>query len=322
MKNRLVFKLLITLLFGLVLYYFMLPPINLHAGAFYTFIIIILLFYFIISISEKFKVSNNYLDVRNNFNLSKDLKYIFFGIVGVLGLIILVNLVLSPLFNSKAYYKRITVSEDKNFTEDIKEVDFNHIPLLDKESSQKLGDRVMGQMTDLVSQFSVSSLYTQINYKNDIVRVTPLEYVDFIKYFVNRKEGIPAYITVNSVSGKAELTRLKKGMRYMPSSLFFENLNRKLRIEYPTTIFDTANFEIDNDGNPYWIVPTIKYVGVGVRKEVSGAIIFNPITGESKKYKVEDVPTWVDHVYNSNLIIEQVNDWGAYKNGFLYTIFG
>ena len=45
----------------------------------------------------------------------------------------------------------------------------------------------MGEMTDLVSQFYVSSLYTQINYNNEVMRVTPLEYSGLIKYFTNRE---------------------------------------------------------------------------------------------------------------------------------------
>ena len=134
------------------------------------------------------------------------------------------NFILSPIFNSKAYYNRITISESEDFTNDIEEVDFAHIPLLDKDSSQKLGDRVMGQMTDLVSQFYVSNLYTQINYNDEIVRVTPLEYSSLIKYFTNRKNGIPAYVVVDSVTGESKLNRLESGMRYMPSALFFENL--------------------------------------------------------------------------------------------------
>ena len=186
----------------------------------------------------------------------------------------------------------------------------------------KLGDKVMGQMTDLVSQFEVSNQYTQINYNDEIIRVTPLEYASIIKYFTNRNKGVAGYITVDSVNGESELVRLDNGMKYMPSSLFFENLYRKLRISYPFTIFGDVNFEIDDEGNPYWIAQTLKYSGVGLKKEVTGVVILNPIDGSSKKYKVEEVPTWVDHVYSADLIIEQLDDWGLYKNGFLNSVFG
>lgn len=320
MKKNLFIRIISTLLFALIVYYFMLPPINLHAFSFYMYLILVALFYLTISVPSLFV--SVFTNRRHLHVESKTIKYGFLAILLIIPVILLVNFVLSPIFNSKAYYSRITISESEDFTNDIKEVDFNHIPLLDKDSSQKLGDRVMGQMTDLVSQFYVSNLYTQINYNDEIVRVTPLEYSSLIKYFTNRKNGIPAYVVVDSVTGESKLNRLEKGMKYMPSSLFFENLYRKLRLEYPTTIFGEESFEIDNEGNPFWIIPTIKYVGVGLRRDVSGIIIFNPITGESKEYDVKDVPSWVDHVYNADVIIEQVNDWGMYKNGFLNTLFG
>ena len=166
---------------------------------------------------------------------------------------------------------------------------------------------VMGQMPEWVSQYAVSERYTQINYNDDIVRVTPLEYADVIKYFFNMSQGVKGYITVNSVTGKAELTKLEKGMKYLPSAMFFQNLDRKLRFQYPTTIFGQENFEIDNDGNPYWVVPTLKYTGIGLKREVTGVVLLDPITGSSQWYPVEDVPRWVDHVYDADLIVEQVN---------------
>ena len=159
--------------------------------------------------------------------------------------IVITNILLSPLFNSKAFSERITVNEDteeSNFISEIKEVDFNSLALLDKDSSSRLGDRVMGQMPELVSQFYVSSLYTQINYNNEIVRVTPLEYNGLFKYISNYKDGVKGYITVNSVSGSSNLVKLTDGMKYMPSAYLLKDLNRHLRFKYPTKIFGDTNF--------------------------------------------------------------------------------
>ena len=108
----------------------------------------------------------------------------------------------------------------------------------------------------------------------------------------------------------------------MPSAMFNENLYRKLRFDYPTKIFGTESFEIDEEGNPYWIVPTIKYSGVGLKRDVNGVIILNPIDGSSMYYDVDNVPTWVDNVYKADVILEQVNDWGKYINGFWNSKFG
>lgn len=195
------------------------------------------------------------------------------------------------------------------------------MPLLDKESSSKLGDRTMGEMSDWVSQFVVSDLYTQINYNDEILRVTPLEYDGIIKYFTNKDEGIKGYITVNSVSGESSVVTLEEGMKYMPSAYFSEDLYRTLRLEYITKIFGDAVFEIDEEGNAYWVVPTLSYTAVGLLEEVEGVVILNAVTGESKYYDIQDVPSWVDQVYTSDLIIEQVDDWGTYESGFLNSIF-
>lgn len=321
--KRKIMPFVITIILGALLYYFMLPPINLSAPEFYPYALIVIVIYYISTEINQLKLNENIiLKLSKKKEHSKREYYWILSIPIIFAILILINIVNSPFFNAKRYYNRISIKEDGVFEEDVNEVDFNSLPLLDKDSSQKLGDRVMGQMTELVSQFSVSNLYTQINYKNDIVRVTPLEYANAIKYFTNRKGGVKGYIILNSVNGKAELVKLDKGMKYMPSALFNEKLQRKLRFNYPFEVFGKEKFEIDNNGNPYWIVPTIQYAGIGLRREVTGIVILNPITGETTKYKVNEIPTWVDHVYPPELILEQVNDWGKYKKGYINSVFG
>ena len=324
-KNKVIFEekkgnqfinILITLIAAFVIFFFSLPALNITSMSFWGYIAAVLGIYLAL---------NFFTNLDSKGKLVRNVK-----LVSVTGIIILamfvlifvINFILSPVFMSKNYAERITVLEDSTFEEDIELVDFDTLALLDKASSQKLGDRVMGQMPELVSQFYVSNLYTQINYNNEIIRVTPLEYNGLFKYISNYKDGVKGYITVDSVTGESKLVKLKKGMKYMPSAILMDNLDRKLRFEYPTKIFGEKTFELDNEGNPYWIVPTIKYSGVEIMKEIEGAIILDPITGKSKFYDVKDIPTWVDHVYSADLIIEQLDDWGQYKDGFLNSIFG
>ena len=316
-----IISVLITLIVGGLYYYVFYPAINIHNIEFWFFRLLLLVIFYIcysifnvgLTLEELF---NRKKIITNKFNYVKFILIIPIVII----LIILTNIILSPIFQSKTYYKRINVDEKADFTTEIKEADFNKMPLLDRDSSEKLGDRVMGQMSDLVSQFDVSSDYTQINYNDEIVRVTPLEYNGAIKWFTNRKNGVKGYIIVNSTSGKAKLVKLDDGMRYVESGLFNENLYRKLQLSYPTYNFDSVNFEIDNEGHPYYIASVVKYAGVGLRREVTGVVILNPVNGKSKYYKVKDVPNWVDHVYEADLVIEQVNDWGKYKKGYINSI--
>lgn len=305
---------LITAIIGFALYYVFLPALNPSSFGFWVFLIILLGIYAFLDLMVRSK--------GIHLKISGFTKYALIGSVILVIGIILLDIVNSPMIRANAYANRIEINQSGNFYEDVDEVNFNHIPLLDKDSSQKLGDRVMGQLPELVSQFYVSDIYTQINYNNDIIRVTPLEYDGIIKYFNNRKDGVKGYITVNSVNGESKLVKLDEGMKYMPSAFFNDNLYRHVRFAYPTAILGEATFELDNDGNPYWIFPTISYTGVGLKKEINGVIMVDPISGDMERYDVNDVPSWIDHVYSPSLIIEQVDDWGLYNGGFFNSIFG
>lgn len=323
MKKKIFLITIIELVVIFIYYYIALPPINISSSEFWSFIIFALAI--LIGLITLSNFTGNIRQVFNKRRLTDYSKTVIV-LVGLILIIVVgmsvVNFLCSPIFNAKSYANRITVDETGDFIEDIKQVNFKSLPLLDRESSEKLGDRVMGQMSELVSQFTVSNGYTQINYNHDILRVTSLEYASIIKWFTNRKEGVPAYIKVNSVDGNSELIKTKKGMKYMPSAYFNENLKRKLRFKYPTYIFGTSKFEIDNEGNPYWITPTISYTGVGLKTKITGVVILDPITGNSKVYESKKVPTWVDNAYDANLIIEQVDNWGTYKKGFFNSVFG
>lgn len=309
-------SLIITLVVALLLYYFTLPAINITSIGFWVYVAVVLGVFCFLNLITKIDSMGKII------GSVKLIVAVAISIGGIFALIMITNFILSPVFNSKAFSERIIINENGDFYNEIEQVDFTKVPLLDKSSSQKLGDRVMGQMSELVSQFFVSDLYTQINYNDKIVRVTPLEYAGFFKYLANHKDGVKGYITVNSVDGSAELIKLDKGMKYMDSAIFSEDLSRKLRFAYPTKIFGQKSFEVDNDGNPYWVVPVLKYVGIELREEVDGVVILDPITGKSDYYEVGNVPSWIDHVYSANLIIEQIDDWGMYKSGFLNSIFG
>lgn len=315
MRKKNIICLIVTLVIGLTEFYVFLPPINIQSMGFWAFLISLLFIYGICSIIPS-------LDSKGRLKrIGKGPKIAFGAIAGIIVIVILINVILSPMFQSSKYASRITIDENAEFISDVKEVNFNQLPLLDKDSSSKLGDRTMGQMPEMVSQYYVSDLYTQINYNDNIVRVTPLEYNGLFKFFKNHKTGVTGFITVNSVSGEASLTKVEKGMKYMPSAYFGKNLSRHLRFKYPTYIFGSENFELDNEGKPYWIVPVMKYSGVELRREVKGVVILDPVSGDSNYYDVKDVPSWVDHVYDADLIIEQTDDWGVYKNGFLNSIF-
>lgn len=333
MKNILK-QLGITFVISFIYYYFSLPALNPTNKSFWYFLAFILLV-FLFSKNGKATIKKISQPSENQSPLSetirnlkiKDIKkenlrniILMSSIVVIFLIIIITNTIGSPVFMAKAYSQRITIDETSEFTKDVRPLDSSTLPIIDKASSIRLGDRVMGQIPDLVSQFTVSNLYTQINSKNQIIRVTPLEYNNFFKLLANRKNGVMGYITVNSVTGETELIRLKEGMKYLDSAILNKDLNRKLRFSYPTKNFGDKEFEIDDEGRPFWTIPTLSYKGIGIRAKVTGLIIFDPITGKSQLYDIEDIPTWVDHAFPEKLIIEQIDHWGIYTKGFFNSI--
>lgn len=319
-KNGTIFSIIGTICYALIAYYLTYPALNFTNWSFWFFLYGIIIVFVVLNAGLNIRVDFENLLRKKAFQRIKVYGLLLF-IPITFCLILVLNFFVSPIFASSSYYHRITV-EDGVFDEEIQEVNFSKLPLLDKDSTLKIGDRTMGKMSEWVSQFDVSDMYTQINYRDEIARVTPLEYSGLVKWFMNRRNGIQGYVIVNSTTGEANLVSLDKGMKYAPSAYFHENLYRKLQMSYPTKNIGDVNFEIDNEGNPYWIASVVEYVGVSLKREVVGVIILDPITGKTNYYKSLDVPSWVDHVYDADLILEEVADWGKYKKGYWNSFFG
>jgi len=228
----------------------------------------------------------------------------------------------SPLINASKYQQLLTVA-DGNFASDIKPVLYDKIPVLDKDSAAIIGSRVMGTMVDMVSQYEVDDNYVQINYNDKPFRVTPLKYGNLIKWFTNNGKGITAYIKIDMTTQVAESVKLTEGIKYSTSDHFNRNIYRHLRFAYPTDIFDTLNFEIDDSGTPYWVCPVKKYnIGLFGGVTIGQVVLCNAITGELTSYEVKDVPTWVDKVYSAELLVELYNYNGTLKHGYFNSVLG
>ena len=314
-KKGKILAVLAALVLAAVYYYVTLPAINIHASGFWMFLIAVLvLILFFYGVRRVHTVE----EIKQN-------KVLKIGI-GVVLLVVVVygvgTLLSSPVINAKKYHK-LMEPETGNFTEDIQQISYDKIPLLDKESAELLGNRKMGSMVDMVSQFEVSSLYSQINYQGRPVRVTPLVYASPIKWLTNMSDGIPAYITIDMATQNTELVKLSEGIRYSESEYFNRNIYRHLRFKYPTYIFDQLSFEIDEEGVPYWICPVKKFnIGLFGGQTIGRVVLCNAVTGECMDYPVEECPTWVDRVYPADLLIELYDYHGTLVNGFLNSVLG
>ena len=254
--------------------------------------------------------------------VKKQCKVPFFLTVGLLAVALVGSIISWEVFRAADYRDLLTV-EEGDFAAEVEEISFDQIPMLDSASAKKLGNRKLGELADMVSQFEVADDYTQINYKGRPVRVTPLRYGDIIKWFNNRADGLPAYLVIDMVTQNVEVHRLEDGIRYTTAEHFGRNLYRYLRFHYPTYLFDEPAFEIDEQGNPYWVCPRIsRTIGLFGGTDIIGAVLVDAVSGECTYYEVDDVPQWVDHVYTANLIIQQYDYHGTYVNGFINSLFG
>lgn len=329
MKKGTIFKLklsaiLFVLIFGAIYYYVTLPAINIHSPGLWKFVLVVLVIVSIVSAIRD--ISDTINHNSKTFSIKKLSKknhlFGFFFLVTILVFCVFgIGFFLSsPVINAGKYKELVNISNG-NFEKDIQQISYDEIPLLDKASAEIVGGRKMGTMVDYVSQFEVASDYTQINYKGKPVRITPLAYGNLLKWFTNRSDGIPAYISIDMATQNADCIKLDDGIKYSKSEHFGRLIYRYIRFNYPTYIFDDINLEIDENGTPYWICPVKDYtIGLFGGVTISKVVIVNAVTGEHTDYKVDEVPQWVDHVYSADLLISYYDYYGTLQHGYLNSI--
>ena len=322
---KLLISFIITVVLSGAVYYIMYPALNFKTTELYTFVIaIVAIFFFSFSllIGARRKVEAR--------AYAKKKSVIPVIIAGVLLLVMLVGyLAGATLFRAKSYSELMTVS-NSDFAEDFKDINYDEVPRLDRQTAKVLADQQLGYLDEYKSQYVVTSDSTQINYKGRPVRVAYLQYADVFKWFNNTKNGLPAYMLIDLVSQKVQVVncveKFGEGIKYSPTELFNEKLLRHLRFQYPFAIMDNPNFEIDDDAHPYWITPVLdKTIGLFGGTDVKGVIITDALNGESKYYSIDTVRTdkslnWIDVVYDEELIIQQYNYHGKLANGFWNSI--
>lgn len=331
--KKIAINIILTLILGAVLYYFMIPALNFKSIELYLFVVFVCLIYLLLTIiSSRAFIKPEYLPYVKRRSRVPGILILALAAVALVGWLTGVT-----LFRAKSYSKLISV-QDGDFAEDVAEIDFSSVPVLDSSSANKIAERTLGDLSDKVSQFVVSPYSTQINYKNTPVRVTALAYGDIFKWIKNTKEGLPAYIIVDMTTQEGQLVRLPEGMKYSPTEHFNKYLLRYLRFKYPTYLFDEPSFEIDESGSPYWIVPIVdKTIGLFGGTDIDGAIIVNAVTGECHMISTSNdgttkLPTssfasdpewmWIDRIYSPTILTQQYNYYGKLNNGFINSVIG
>lgn len=296
------FLLIIPIAF-LVLYFIFLPPINPRSYEFWSFFFIIAIFSGLI-IGPILKVTKKYF------------KIIFL----MAGAVFILHLSSSEILNAKKYAKILEIQE-ANFSEEIKEIPYQNIPTVDRDTAIRIGNREMGELYELVSQFNLDQSYTQINLDSTPVRVTPLEYNGLLKWITNHFQGIPNYMLVNMINGDAKLVPVENNIRYSHSDLFFRDIRRHVRFSYPTKIIEDISFEVDEEGKPFWVTPTYKpKVSWFGAPDVNGVITTDASSGENNYYKLDEIPSWIDRAFEAKNLNKQLEWYGKYQSGYFNSV--
>ena len=325
-KKALIVAAIVIIVIGLAAYWWFHPPINIHSTDTWMFVaIFILLPLFLVFWSRSRSYETGTSKVDPSAGKAKAFKWASYvpvavALAGVVGAI----LSLSIFPGNAEKYANVLQTDTLEFATDIKEVNYSEIPVIDRDSAVLLGNREMGSIPDFVSQFEISPLYSQINYQGSPVRVSPLGYADLFKWFTNREAGIPAYSLVNMTTQDAEIVRLEDNpIHYSQSEPLTRNIDRHVQLSYPFYMFDEKSFEIDEDGKPWWICPVqTRTIGLFGGTTIERVVMVNATTGETQDLAIGDVPQWVDRAYPAELLIEQYNWSGKYKDGWLNSVFG
>jgi len=294
--------LVLALLFDVFVYFTAQPAINIHSYGFWVFVLICVIPFLVLNIDFK-------------ANWKTNVGIIIFSASLVLALLV-ANMIGTPLLGGlKNYQNRIAIPESSDFSE-IDEFDKTQVQIVDKNISMSLADRVFGEMgADVVSQYQMSNNYASIVVDNTMYRITPVEYSGFIKWLSTRNNGTPGFIAVNVTTGDTVFHELENGLKYTENAKLLNNLDLHLRLKYPFEVLGQTKFEVDDDWNPYWVTEVLDYKFIGKCEDVKGVIVTNPVNGDTVYYDVDEVPSWVDNVYNANLISHQYNSYGEYVNG-------
>lgn len=308
------FAALITVIAYAVIYYLALPAFNVHSLLMWLLLIsfVVVLGFTMIIFGETKKRKLSLID--------KVLAGVFFALV----LLLVVGFFSSTkIFRAKDYAQLLTVRE-QDFAETVPETtDLSDISLMDTATAKTLGARAVGQLSDVVSQYVISDSYSTIDYNGTPMKVAPLEYESFFKFVNNKSDGIPGYVLVDPVKNQSSYIELENPIRYSPSAYFGNNLERHLRMAYPTYLFKDYYFELDNNGNPYWICPVESpQVGLFGAKDIIGVVICDPCNGSTEYYAVGNVPQWVDRVYDGDLLQQKYDWYGTLSGGFWNSIIG
>jgi hypothetical protein len=304
-------------LFGFLLFYGNLPVIN-YGFTGFAFILLLLVILAIV-FSLGLTVSQQTKQVKF---VSKPKKILF-----VLAIVLLVYCIALPfvtsikMFRSESYQKLIgEVKNGQKITNHIAPISIDKIRVVDEELAHLLGEKILGSQPALGSQVELGDFCIQ-KVNHDLYWVAPLLHSGFLKWF-NNQEGTAGYVMVSATNERdVKLVQSIGGkdvkIKYQQGAYFQSDIHRHVYFNGNATVgLADFSFEIDDAGNPFWIVTKYgKKIGFS-GKEATGVIVVDAQSGVINEYSIAKAPKWVDRIQPLDFIEDQLNDWGEYVHGY------
>ena len=244
-------------------------------------------------------------------------KYIMASIIAVLGYIG-IQVIYSPLINYQAHRDLIGEVEEVEFSSQVKHIDLNQLPIIDEKLAYKLADKKLGEIPSLGSQVTIGKLDLQ-SVNGELYYVGPLEHTSFFKWFSNR-EGTKGYIKVSATNQSdvqlvTELNGQEVRLKYLQSAFLFSDLDRYAFFKDMKAGHTDYTFELDDEGNPYYVITRYDNAFGFTEAKAIGALIINVQTGESNIYDTDNLPLWVDRIQPQSYIRNYIDKWGVLVHG-------
>ncbi|EEA85025.1 hypothetical protein [Peptacetobacter hiranonis] len=245
--------------------------------------------------------------------------------IGILAIaVVLPTLASTPIIRAKAYRNLLGTVKESEFTKDVSPVNVNEIRIVDEEMAMKLGDKKLGEVPAIGSVSKLGKFHIQ-KVGEKLYWVAPLVHRDFIKWVTNMS-GTNGYVMVSANDPQdVKLVQKANGedikIVYQPDAYILQDLHRHVYINGGMSKgMADYTLEIDDNGKPYWVVSLYEHkVGFG-GANVNGTAIVDAKTGETKFYSIKDTPEWVDRIQPESFVVDQINSWGVYVNGFINSV--
>ncbi len=250
------------------------------------------------------------------------------GKIAALGILIgLVYALIVPLFSTWALFRsddyRALIGEvqmGEDFSNHVAPISTEEIRIVDQAIAYRLGDKVLGAKPSLGSQAYIGEFTIQ-KVKGQLYWVAPLLHSGLFKW-MNNKEGTPGYVMVSATNERdVQLVDNLNGqpikIKYQPNAYFGSLLQRHVFFNgYMSTGFTDYTFEIDDDGQPFWVITLYKKKVGFSGEEATGVLTVDASTGAIQEYNIHDAPLWLDRIQPAQFIVEQLDNWGEYVKGY------